>query len=108
MSILGWGYDRKKIINYTGHMQVNYILLLVGSYLKSIPVAPPVAVERVLKYTMERPEVMSPDLVTFTVTISALSRTVMLTGDKETCGTAWEEEKFPKLGAVSCVFNLSA
>ena len=78
-------------------MQVNYNLLLVGRYFKSIPipVAPPVAVERVLKYTMERPEVMSPDLITRTVTIPALSRTVMLTGDKVTWGTAWEEEKFP-------------
>ena len=72
-------------------------MLLVGSYLKSIPipVAPPVAVERVLKYTMERPEVMSPDLITCTVTIPVLSLTVMLTGDKVTWGTAWEEEKFP-------------
>ena len=88
---------KQTINNYTGHTQVNYILFLVSSYLKSIhiPSAPPVAVERVLKYTMERPEVMSPDLITHTVTIPALSRTVMLTDDKVTCGTALEEEKFP-------------
>ena len=64
-------------------------------YFKSIytPVAPPVAVERVLKYTMER-ELMSPDLSTCTVTIPALSRTVMFSGLKVTLGTAWEEEKW--------------
>ena len=51
---------------------------------------------------------MSPDLVTFRVTIPASSRTVMLTGDKVTWAPAWEEEKVTQLGTVGCVFNLPA
>ena len=45
-----------------------------------------------LKYTRER-KLMSPDLITCMFTIPALSGTVMLTGDKVTWATAWEEEK---------------
>ena len=64
------------------------------------------AVERVLKNTREKP-VMSPDLVTCRVTIPALSGTVMLTGDKVTWGTAWEEERSHNWAQITvCLISL--
>ena len=79
--------------NDAGQLYICFQLVPI-SQLKCIhlPVAVVVAVERVLKNTREKP-VMSPDLITCIVTIPALSGTVMLTGDKVTRGTAWEEER---------------